>query len=140
MITNMEQIKSQLEKQGIKPTYQRLRILEFLISAGNHPNADTIYENIAKVIPTMSRTTVYNTLSLFVESALVHGITITGADVRYGIGEANHHHFLCKKCGKIIDIEVHCPFADGVTQEINGHQIQEIHGYFKGICKECVQS
>ncbi|PIS27740.1 MAG: hypothetical protein COT43_08980 [Candidatus Marinimicrobia bacterium CG08_land_8_20_14_0_20_45_22] len=136
----MEQIKNRLEKQGIKPTYQRLRILEFLMLAENHPNAETIYENIVKIIPTISCTTVYNTLNLFVENTLIHGITITGVEIRYGIGKADHHHFLCKKCGKIYDIEVHCPFVDGVTSEINGHQIQEIHGYFKGICKDCLQS
>ena len=94
-------------------------------------------EIIAKRIPTISKTTVYNTVNLFLESGLIHAVTITGTKIRYDINSQNHHHFLCKKCGKIIDIDVECPFAKGRVEEIYGNKIEEIHGYFKGVCKEC---
>jgi len=137
MITNVKQLKIQLESKGIKPTYQRLCILEYLENNQNHPTAEMIYENISKRIPTMSKTTIYNTLNLFLEKGLIHAVTITGTEVRYDINTSSHHHFLCRKCGKIIDIDIECPFVKGETTQVDGNEIEEVHGYFKGICKEC---
>ena len=133
----MKQLKAALESKTIKPTYQRLCVLEYLHKK-KHPTADMIYAYIAKRIPTMSKTTVYNTLNLFLESNLVHAITITGTEVRFSVDEQNHHHFLCKRCGKIIDIDVTCPIARGKVKQIEGHRLEEIHGYFRGVCKECI--
>ena len=47
-----------------------------------------------------------------------------------------HHHFLCNICGDIIDIDIKCPNIDRIIRE--GHRIDEVHGYFKGICKKCI--
>jgi len=135
MITKMINIKSELEKRAIKPTYQRLCVLEFIEQNSDHPTADRIYENLMKKIPTMSRTTIYNTLNLFLEKGLVAPLTITGTEVRYELITNQHHHFLCLKCGRIYDVDIQCPLSQSKT--VDGHQIQEIHGYFKGICKNC---
>ena len=133
----MKQIKKSLENCDIKPTYQRMCILEMFREKHDHLTAETIYENLVQRIPTMSRTTVYNTLALFLKQGLIHCITITGTELRYGIGSPDHHHFLCQKCGKIIDIDVQCPFSTGKVKEVEGNRIEEIHGYFKGVCREC---
>jgi len=135
MSTKLENIKSELEKRGVKPTFQRLCVLEFLEQNSEHPTADLIYESLLKKVPTMSRTTIYNTLNLFLENGLVAPITITGTEVRYELATVQHHHFLCLKCNRIYDVDVQCPLCR--SGEIEGHQIQEIHGYFKGICKNC---
>jgi Fur family peroxide stress response transcriptional regulator len=138
MITNLDNIKNLLQEAGIKPTYQRLAILNYLEQCGQHPTVDTIYENLLKRIPTISKTTVYNTLAVLVTEGLVHAVTITGSEVRYGIKSANHHHFMCIRCGQIFDIEVECSLAANLPKMYLGHQILEVHGYFKGICKQCL--
>jgi len=135
MNTNMNNIKSELEQHNIKPTFQRLCVLEYLEQNPIHPTVDMIYADLVKKMPTMSRTTVYNTLNLLLESGLASPITITGTEVRYEITTPQHHHFLCRKCNRIYDLDVQCPLCS--NNEIEGHQIQEIHGYFKGICKNC---
>ncbi len=138
MSTRLTDIKNELEKRGIKPTFQRLCILELMEQNCEHPTAEMIYENLVKRIPTISRTTVYNALNLFIENQLIAPITITGSEARYEIAAPQHCHFLCLKCNRIYDITLHCPLRE--TGEIDGHQIQEIHGYFKGICKNCRQT
>ncbi len=141
MITNMEKIKTLLEEKGIKPTYQRLKILEYLSNnLNNHPTVEMVYEKLLNDIPTLSLTTVYNTLNNFLEKRLVFGVTITGTEVRYDFNTGYHHHFLCKECGQIIDIDLKCAYAEGEKGIISGHRIDEIHGYFKGICKDCSES
>ncbi len=138
MITNMNILKSMLEDKGIKPTYQRLKILEYMSkNQNNHPTVEKVYEDLLAEIPTLSLTTVYNTLNNFLEKRLVYRVTITGTEVRYDFNTDYHHHFLCKECGKIIDIDLKCAYGEGMNGSICGHRIEEIHGYFKGICKDC---
>ena len=141
MITNLKQFKNMLIEKGIKPTYQRLKVLEYMSkNMKNHPTVEMIHEELLKDIPTISLTTVYNTLNTFLRKGLVDGVTITGTETRYDLDTSSHHHFLCKKCGKIVDIDVTCPFALGEKKVVGGNKIEEVHGYFKGICKDCSKS
>jgi Fe2+ or Zn2+ uptake regulation protein len=138
MITNVEELKAWLKQKGIKPTYQRLKILEYLNNnLNNHPTVEMVYDKLHNDIPTLSLTTVYNTLNNFLDKRLVDEVTITGTEVRYDINTDYHHHFLCKECGQIIDIDLKCPYAQGKKRILAGHKIDEVHGYFKGICKDC---
>jgi len=85
----------------------------------------------------LSLTTVYNTLSSFSKVGLVSAVTITGTELRYDVITTPHHHLLCRLCSRIIDIDVACPNA--YRKSINGYKIEEAHGYFKGICRECLR-
>lgn len=138
MNTKMKTAKNTLETAGLKPTYPRLKVLEYLERHENHPTVEMIYEDLVKQIPTISKTTIYNTLNAFLEKGIIHSITITGTETRYDVKECPHHHLLCKSCGRIIDIDIECPYVDQI--EIKGHKIEERHGYFKGICKKCLKS
>ncbi|KYK26948.1 MAG: hypothetical protein AYK23_00735 [Candidatus Proteinoplasmatales archaeon SG8-5] len=125
-----------LRKNGIKVTPQRLEILRYLDKNRNHPNADMIYRDLKKKNPSLSRTTVYNTLDTLRSHNLIHALTISESELRFDSIINPHQHFLCKKCGEIIDIEVECPYLKEVLQ--GGHRIDEVHGYFKGVCKDCL--
>lgn len=137
MITNTNKFKQVLQKVGLKPTYQRLRILEYLEKHEVHPTVEMIYHALLPEIPTISKTTIYNTLNALVEKGIIHALTITGTETRYDYKSFPHHHFLCKRCGKVIDIDIQCPYLE--KRELGGHKIEELHGYFKGICKECLR-
>ena len=133
----MKRTKEILITKGFKPTFQRLRILEYLQKHNNHPTVEMIYENLVQDIPTISKTTIYNTLNALVEKGIVCAITITGTETRYDFKTFPHHHFLCRRCGKVIDVDIECPYVK--KGQIDGHKIEELHGYFKGICKECLR-
>jgi Fe2+ or Zn2+ uptake regulation protein len=137
MNTNMENAKEVLQAKGFKPTFQRLRILEYLQQHEDHPTVEMIYEDLVREIPTISKTTIYNTLNALAEKGIVHSVTITGTEARYDCKTFPHHHFLCKRCGKVIDIDIQCPHLN--RGRIDGHRIEELHRYFKGICKECLR-
>ena len=137
MNTKLKQSKQTLQAKGLKPTYQRLRILGYLEEHENHPTVEMIYEDLVKEIPTISKTTIYNTLNALLETGIIHAITITGTETRYDSEDFPHHHLLCKGCGKIIDIDIKCPYVN--QNEIDGHRVDERHGYFKGVCRECLK-
>ena len=63
-ITN-DYLISLMETHSIKPSFQRILILKYLIEMKNHPSVEIIFKHLMNDIPTLSKTTVYNTLNLF---------------------------------------------------------------------------
>jgi Fur family transcriptional regulator, peroxide stress response regulator len=132
----MKKIQQILKEKGVKPSFQRIRVLECLMKSKEHPTVEMIYLKLAKEIPTISKTTIYNTLGLFEDKGLVDDLTISGQEARYDYKEKPHSHFYCKKCRNIIDIEsIRVPCH---KDEICGNQIEEAHYYFRGVCKRCL--
>ncbi|OHD65313.1 MAG: hypothetical protein A2176_15370 [Spirochaetes bacterium RBG_13_51_14] len=137
MFTNLKEI---LVKNEISPSYHRLKIYECLMNNRTHPTADMIYATIIAHIPTLSKTTVYNTLKIFAEKGLVASITIEDNEVRYDADVYFHGHFKCLTCGSLYDIDLSQLQLEkklGANRKINGHLIKESQVYVKGICKKC---
>lgn len=131
-------LKELLESKGVKPSYQRLRILEYLIKKNDHPSVDVIYKVLSKNIPTLSRTTIYNTLSLFEKKRIVNSVTIFDNELRYDFLRQPHAHFLCNLCGEVYDIDLETDLY--YKDNIEGHETKETHIHFKGICKNCIKN
>ena len=132
-----EKYVNQLKEKNLKVTPQRLEILKYLDEHRTHPTVDEIYKKLKKNNPSLSKTTVYNSVEVLDENGLIQSITITGNEVRYDFEQRMHHHFLCKKCREIIDIDVSCPNLHSMLK--CGHQVDEVHGYFKGTCSKCLR-
>ena len=133
----MEKYVKLLKENTLKVTPQRLSILKFLDKNRTHPTVEDIYSALKKNHPSLSKTTVYNSLETLKNHGIIQALTICGSEFRYDIRYDSHHHFLCKKCGEIIDIDLSCPNIEKVSNY--GHNIDEVHGYFKGICRNCIE-
>ncbi|MGI6778337.1 MAG: Fur family transcriptional regulator [Acetivibrionales bacterium] len=101
-----EDLKKELNTKSIRLSYQRLKVLEYLTKHQYHPTVDMIFTDLQKDIPTLSKTTIYNTLRILVEAGLVRVITIKDNETRYDITVKNHGHFMCESCGTIYDFNV----------------------------------
>ncbi len=120
---------------NIRPSYQRIGILEYLSSRKTHPTVDEIYNALLKKIPTLSRTTVYNTLNLFLKTGLVCPVTIEDNQARYDIKMHDHGHFQCTSCSTVYDFETD---FDNISKSLpEGFKVNEKNIYFKGICSKC---
>ena len=126
-----------LKENNIKITSPRLIILKYLSENFSHPTADQIYTDLKPNNPSLSKTTVYNSLETLEKHGIIQSITISGSELHYDIKRKMHHHFYCKKCGKIYDMDLSCPNIEKMS--IYGHKVEEVHGYIKGICKECLK-
>ncbi len=126
-----------LIKHEVKPSVQRMAIMDYMLTHFTHPSVDDIYNALSPKFPTLSRTTVYNTLKLFVEHGAVKMLTIDERNACFDSDTTLHAHFLCKKCGKIYDMPLQgeSRLLEGTL--VDGCEITEIHQYFKGICKDC---
>ena len=127
-----------LQSFGIKPSVQRIAIMDYLLTHRTHPAIDEIYLALCEQIPTLSKTTVYNTLKLFVEHGAAQMLTIDERNTCYDADIQLHAHFLCKKCGKIIDLPSSTEQTKVSAMKEEGFKVDEIHQYFKGYCPSCL--
>lgn len=125
-----------LLKFGIKPSVQRIAILDYLMKYRTHPTADEIYGALFRSIPTLSKTTVYNTLKLFAEQGVLCILGIDERNVRYDIDTSGHAHFICIGCGKIYDIRV-ADLDKLISKGKEEFSVTEMRLYYKGYCKNC---
>lgn len=138
MKLHIENVGEYLKSHDIKPSYQRIKIFEYLVAHKNHPTVDMIYKALVDEIPTLSKTTVYNTLNLFIEKQIAVVIVIEENETRYDAHMDFHGHFKCESCGNVIDIDVN---PENINLDVlDQFQINEHHLYFKGICKNCLKN
>ena len=123
-----------LSGYDIRPSVQRIAIMRYLQKNKTHPTADEVYEALKKQIPTLSKTTVYNTLNLFVENGAALYVGIDEKNARFDGFVESHAHFRCKKCGCIIDLPMN---IDNFLPEGFNGDIENTYFYLKGLCEKC---
>lgn len=134
-----EEVFYRLVNCGIRPSKQRMAIMDYLMEHPTHPTVDDVYQGLCGEIPGLSRTTVYNTLRMMSERKAAQMITIDEHRVCYDGNTTSHVHFYCKKCGKVIDLMNEK--APELTHNIvvDNHIVQEEQLYYKGICADCAK-
>lgn len=133
-------VKQYLEEKGIKPSLQRIAVMTYLLEHRTHPTVDEIYSELQDKIPTLSKTTIYNTLKLFVEKKAILSLTIDEKMVRYDGYRQRHAHLFCHSCGKVIDVPLDYDIVLPQTEETKGFADVETQVYHKGYCKECLDA
>ena len=133
---NQNQIVIQkLEEKNIRPSLQRMAIYGFLVENPIHPTVDVIYQALHPEIPTLSKTTVYNTLKQLVDCGLVQTVTIEDGELRYDADISNHIHFKCIECGEVFDIFTDVPIPADLLPE--GFAVSKKQTNIWGKCKNC---
>ncbi len=125
-----------IKERGIRPSYQRVRILVYLHQQKDHPTADEIYNALKGEISTLSKATVYNTLHVFVEAGMARTIHIDGDEVRYDAILSSHGHFKCDICGTITNFSI--DIDQYQSDELDQFKINVRNVYFNGICPNCL--
>lgn len=137
-MTSPEKAIDKLQECGINPSVQRLTIMDYLLNHPTHPTAEEVYVALVPSLPTLSRTTVYNTLRLFSEHGAARMLTIDERKVCFDGCMEPHAHFLCRCCGRLSDMPLPADAgraADG--ESAHGCRIEEVHYYYKGLCPDC---
>lgn len=125
-----------LTSHNIKPSLQRIKIYEYLHENREHPTVDTIYSDLMDDIPTLSKTTVYNTLKLFIDNGITATVTIEDNEVRYDAIMSDHAHFKCDDCGNVYDIEM--DMSTIKFKKMKSFKVVTTNIYLKGKCNKCL--
>ena len=95
-----------LEAKGISPTSQRVQVLRALRDRCEHLSAEDVFVCVNRDSPAVSKATVYNTLSLFVERGLIREVIADPTRIYYDPNIEPHHHIYNSTTGQLTDIHL----------------------------------
>ena len=128
-------IKDYLLENGIRPVNKRVKIMNYLVSRRNHPTAEMIYHELVNEITGLSKTTVYNTLNLFVQEGIVRALNIESNELRYESDISLHGHFKCKECGEVYDFSYNKELVEDLR--LKNFVLEDFQFSIKGVCSIC---
>jgi Fur family peroxide stress response transcriptional regulator len=133
-----DDVKRIFKEHNIKVTPQRAIIYNELKNSKNHPTATYIFKKISKKYPSISFDTVNRALAVFTEIGLIGLVEPSGEAKRFDTNSSKHHHFICKKCGKIIDFNDNEFDALDIPKEISSRfKVDSLKVVIEGLCDEC---
>lgn len=123
-----------LNSYNIKVTPNRLKVAEVIFNSDDHPSIDEIHTILTKNGKNISFTSVYNIIKMFQSVGIVKEIKSKDRS-RYDANTKPHSHFICKKCGKIIDVDENIEIE--FPKFINSMRVDSVEVNYYGICDEC---
>lgn len=126
-------------------TTQRKAVYEVIRESNDHPTAAAIIERLRDRGHNFAYGTIYNSLRYLTDVGLIRELKVGDAASRYDANVEEHHHIMCRVCGKIDEVNVTLPedWLDAVAKETNyvvdapltSHQV-----VLKGVCPCCRNS
>lgn len=126
---------------ALKYSKQRESIKTFLAGRKDHPTAETIYTCLRETHPHISLGTVYRNLALLTELGEIKKISTGDGPDHFDGDTTSHHHFVCRKCQQVIDMEM--DNIDGIIDTATKNFDGQIEGYvtnFYGVCEHCMKT
>lgn len=126
-----------MEKK-LRYSHQRERIYQYLTQSQNHPSAEMVYQDLRPEIPGLSLGTVYRNLKLLEELGKIRRVTSFQGTERYDAICGDHAHFLCEKCGMLLDLG--CSDSRAVRDAItlgDGYRVHKLDLTLTGFCPNC---
>ncbi|MGP3921756.1 Fur family transcriptional regulator [Streptomyces sp. 8N616] len=130
---------SRLREAGLRVTAQRMAMLTAIHESPGHLDADTLRDRAQQITGGLSLQATYNVLRALTEAGLVRTTQIPGHPARFETERHdNHHHFVCRRCGTIRDVECTVGAAPCMKPRLPaGFGIDEAAVTFWGTCPDC---
>lgn len=127
-----------LRDHDLQVTAQRLAVLR-VVTARPHGTANEVAEDVRREIGTISRQSVYDTLTLLTDHDIIRRVQPSGSAARYErrVGD-NHHHLVCRRCDRLVDVD--CAVGEMpclVPIDERQFLVDEAEVIYWGICPDC---
>jgi Fur family transcriptional regulator, ferric uptake regulator len=134
----MTAVDQALRAAGLRPTRQRLSVLESLRGRPDAVTAQDLHAELRSAGQSIGLTTVYRTLTALSDAGLLDVFTRDGEQAFRRCGDVHHHHLVCETCNKVEELS-----SDEVEEWV--HHAAQRHGFsvtghradIFGICREC---
>jgi Fur family ferric uptake transcriptional regulator len=83
---------------------------------------------------------VYNVLASLAEASLALTADAGPGPVLYEAGREWHHHFVCRSCHRVFDVECLVGAKPCLTPGTDVGEVDEAQVIFRGICTECARA
>jgi Fe2+ or Zn2+ uptake regulation protein len=130
--------EERLRSRGLRVTRPRLAVLDIL-GEGGHLEVDEIATRVRDRLDSVSTQAVYDVLGALARAGLARRIEPAGSPARFEARTGdNHHHIVCRGCGRIADVDCavgHAPCLDPSNN--HGYELDEAEVTFWGLCPSC---
>jgi Fur family ferric uptake transcriptional regulator len=136
----MSAFHARLKERGLKSTGQRDDIARVFFEIGRHISAEELYAEVKKRNPHVGYATIYRTLRLLRECDLLQERHFDDGQARYeAVADHHHDHFICERCGKIIEFENDNieRLQEAVARQL-GARLRRHKMELYGTCSECL--
>jgi Fe2+ or Zn2+ uptake regulation protein len=116
-------------------------ILAALEQDHTHPTAEQLYDTLHGDFPSLSLSTVYQTLDVFIRTGLCRRVSGLGDRLRVDGTPQDHDHAVCRMCRAIFDVDrdqVQLPTSPGYLS--NGLMVTGIRFEYEVICAFCQEA
>ncbi len=129
-----------LRALGIAVTPQRLAVMEILENRRDHPTAEKIYQEVRGLLPAISFNTVYKTLEVLYHKGLILKVNPLHEVARYDGAGLPHAHLICRRCHRIMDLDMQLPEGEVLPPEdLRGFRVERQYLTLWGLCQPCQQ-
>jgi Fur family ferric uptake transcriptional regulator/Fur family peroxide stress response transcriptional regulator len=129
-------VENMAQSRGLKMTPQRRAIIDYMQSAFHHPTADEVLQTVNSKFPMTSRATVYNTLKWLKQEGMIKEVFEAGS-IRFDPNTEQHHHFVCRECGKVEDIECDLVGTVDICSLPASQKVEFFEVTLRGLCAGC---
>ena len=138
-VTTAAQATTVLRESGVRPTPQRVFVVQELAREENDATAAQIYDRLRRRGTNIGLATVYRTLSLLHEHGAVDTLAHHAGELCYRLcGGYHHHHLVCTGCHRVVELP-DCDLEPWVKRNAGkhgftatGHQVEIV-----GLCADC---
>ena len=128
-----EALDAALARQGLRATRHREHVFSVLLTEGDHPSAEEVYDRVKAIAPSVSLATVYNCLDTLVSSGLVRHVNYEREPSRYCANLHEHAHFQDRMTGRVYDIDLPHDYLVRLTEVLpKGYSAESIELHFIG--------
>jgi Fe2+ or Zn2+ uptake regulation protein len=133
-----ERLVAALRDGGHRVTSQRLVLHRVLRELGRHATAEEVLQAAAPHLPGLSLPTVYATLDLFEQLGVARRIDGAGTAVLYDPRTDAHHHFRCRRCGRVVDVDAPVDERRLIAAARDaGLEVDGVEVMLRGVCGDC---
>lgn len=137
----MDALREKLHEVGLRATRSRLEVLRVLHEAGGHRSADQIFEMLQSQGLAIPRGSVFKVVADLCSSGILMVTDVGPGRTLYEFADEWHHHFVCRRCGVIMDVP--CVVGEKpclVPEEAIPARIEEAQIIFRGLCHGCLRA
>ena len=131
------ELSRRLREHGLRATGPRIDVLAALEDLGGHRSADEVRDRLATGGRPLPRSSVYNVLTSLAEAGLALNADAGPGPVLYEAAREWHHHFVCRSCRRVFDVECLVGARPCLTPGTDVGMVEDAQVIFRGICTAC---
>ena len=123
----------------VRQSKKRDAMLALLRRSKRHPSAEQLYQQLKSDYPDLSLATVYRNLGQLCQLGLVRRVGAVNGQERYDGEVCPHSHFICNRCGCVLDLPRLSP-GGGCVEQLGvqyGFSAESWEFIVRGLCQDC---